>query len=160
MTEFFPQQRIALPTGVELDVVVAGDPAHPPIILLHGFPESHRTWRHQIPFLAATHFVIAPDQRGYARSSKPQGVDKYAPKLIVADVLALADHFGIGGFTLVGHDWGGAAAWMTAINHADRVERLIILNAPHPFLFPEDDVRRPRPARRQPVYPRLSRPHA
>lgn len=135
MNQPFPQQRIALSTGVELDVVVAGDPANPPIILLHGFPESHRTWRHQIPFLARTHFVLAPDQRGYARSSKPDGVENYAPKLIVADVLALAGHFGIDRFTLVGHDWGGAAAWMTAINHPDRVERLIILNAPHPFLF-------------------------
>ena len=135
MTDSFPQQRIALSTGVELDVVVAGDPASPPIILLHGFPESHRTWRHQIPELAKTHFVIAPDQRGYARSSKPDGVEHYAPARIVADVLALADHFGADRFTLVGHDWGGAAAWMTAINHPDRVERLIILNAPHPLIF-------------------------
>lgn len=135
MTATFLQQRLALSTGVEIDVAVAGDPANPPIILLHGFPESHRTWRHQIPFLAERFFVIAPDQRGYARSSKPEGVGNYAPKQIVADVLALADHFGADRFTLVGHDWGGAAAWMTAINHPDRVDRLIILNAPHPFLF-------------------------
>ncbi|MGJ3649411.1 alpha/beta fold hydrolase [Sphingomonas sp. GlSt437] len=135
MTDPFPQQRIALATGVELDVVVAGDPANPPIILLHGFPESHRTWRHQIPFLAQSHFVLAPDQRGYARSSKPEGVAAYATANIVADVLALADHFGIDRFTLVGHDWGGAAAWMTAINHPDRVAQLIILNAPHPYIF-------------------------
>ncbi|MEM5734321.1 alpha/beta fold hydrolase, partial [Shewanella algae] len=78
---------------------------NPPIILLHGFPESHRTWRHQIPFLAQSHFVLAPDQRGYARSSKPEGVAAYATANIVADVLALADHFGIDRFTLVGHDW-------------------------------------------------------
>jgi pimeloyl-ACP methyl ester carboxylesterase len=135
MPESFAQQRIALPTGVALDVVVAGDPAHPPIILLHGFPESHRTWRHQIPLLSKDHFVLAPDQRGYARSSKPEGVEHYAPARIVEDVLALTDHFGIDRFTLAGHDWGGAAAWMTAINHPDRVERLIILNAPHPFIF-------------------------
>jgi len=135
LTQQFPQQRIALPTGVALDVVIAGDSAAPPVILLHGFPESHRTWRHQIPFLARTHFVIAPDQRGYARSSKPEGVEHYAPARIVGDVLALADHFGIDRFTLIGHDWGGAASWMAAINHADRVARLIILNAPHPFIF-------------------------
>lgn len=130
-----PQRRIALPTGVELDVVVAGDPANPPIILLHGFPESHRTWRHQIPFLSQHHFVLAPDQRGYARSAKPDGVENYTPAVLVADVLALADHFGIDRFTLVGHDWGGAAAWMTAINHPRRIDRLIILNAPHPYIF-------------------------
>ncbi len=135
MIDAFPQHRIALPTGVELNVVVAGDPANPPIILLHGWPESHRTWRHQIPMLAKTHFVLAPDQRGYARSSKPEGVENYAPALIMGDALALADHFGIGRFTLIGHDWGGAAAWMAAINRPDRIERLVILNAPHPFLF-------------------------
>lgn len=59
----FELQRIALSTGVELDVATAGDPAAPAIILLHGFPESHRTWRHQIPELAKTHFVIAPDRK-------------------------------------------------------------------------------------------------
>lgn len=131
----FEQQRIALSTGVELDVVVAGDPANPPIILLHGFPESHRTWRYQIPELAKDHFVLAPDQRGYARSSKPEGVENYTPDKPVADLFALADHFGIGTFTLVGHDWGGAIAWMAAINHPDRVAHLIIINAPHPFIF-------------------------
>jgi pimeloyl-ACP methyl ester carboxylesterase len=131
----FEIQRIALPTGVALDVVAEGDPAHPAIILLHGFPESHRTWRHQIPALARDHFVIAPDQRGYARSSKPEGVDAYTPDKLVADIMALADHFGIERFTLVGHDWGGAIAWMAALNRPDRVARLIIANAPHPLIF-------------------------
>lgn len=131
----FDLTRVALPTGVELDVAVAGDPANPPIILLHGFPESHRTWRHQIPVLAKRFFVLAPDQRGYARSSKPEGVEQYASAKIIADLLALAGHFGIGRFTLVGHDWGGAVAWGAAITHPERVERLVIINAPHPFIF-------------------------
>jgi len=131
----FNLQRISLPTGVELDVAVAGDPARPAIILLHGFPESHRTWRDVIPGLAKDHFVLAPDQRGFARSSKPEGVENYAPDKPVADLLALADHFGIDGFTLVGHDWGGAIAWMAALQHPARVARLVIVNAPHPFVF-------------------------
>lgn len=131
----FELQRIALPTGVELDVATAGDPAAPAIVLLHGFPESHRTWRHQIPVLAERFFVIAPDQRGFARSSKPQGVEHYAADKPVADCLALATHFGKDRFTLVGHDWGGAIAWMAALQHPNRVERLIIVNAPHPFVF-------------------------
>ncbi|MBA4047894.1 MAG: alpha/beta hydrolase [Sphingomonas sp.] len=135
MTTEVAVQRIALPTGVALDVATAGDPAAPAIILLHGFPESHRTWRHQIPALAQTHFVIAPDQRGFARSDKPLGVEHYRPDRPVADLLALADHFGKQRFTLVGHDWGGAIAWAAALNHADRVERLIIVNAPHPLIF-------------------------
>lgn len=131
----FELQHVALPTGVELDVAVAGLPTNPPIILLHGFPESHRTWRHQIADLAEDHFVLAPDQRGFAKSSKPEGVGNYTPDKPVADMIALADRFDLERFTLVGHDWGGAIAWMAALNHPDRVARLIIVNAPHPFIF-------------------------
>jgi pimeloyl-ACP methyl ester carboxylesterase len=127
--------RIALSTGVSLDVQLTGDRAAPPVILLHGFPESHRTWRGIVPDLARDHFVVAPDQRGYARSDKPEGVEAYATDRIVADLLALADALGIDRFTLVGHDWGGAAAWMAALKHPDRVERLVIVNAPHPLVF-------------------------
>lgn len=128
-------ERFALPMGVELDVALGGDPANPPIIFLHGFPESHRTWRHQLPDLAEDHFVVAPDQRGFARSSKPPEVSDYAPDKTVGDLIALADALGIGRFTLVGHDWGGAIAWMAALTRPDRVERLIIINAPHPYVF-------------------------
>ena len=131
----FELQRVALPTGVELDVAVAGHPTNPAIILLHGFPESHRTWRHQIGALAEDHFVLAPDQRGFAKSSKPAGVENYTPDKPVGDLLALADHFDIGRFTLVGHDWGGAIAWMAALQNQDRIAHLIIINAPHPFVF-------------------------
>lgn len=131
----FDLQPITLSTGVTLDVAVEGSPDKSAIILLHGFPESHRTWRHQIPELARNHFVLAPDQRGFARSSKPAELSAYTPDKMVADIMALADHFGIARFTLVGHDWGGAIAWMAALNHPDRIERLIIINAPHPFLF-------------------------
>jgi len=139
----FELQRIALPTGVELDVATAGNPAAPAMVLLHGFPESHRTWRHQIPELAKTHFVIAPDQRGFARSSKPEGAENYTPDKTVGDLIALADHFGKDRFVLIGHDWGGAIAWMAGLQHPNRVERLIIVNAPHPFVFQKslfDDV--------------------
>lgn len=131
----FPLQRIALSTGVSLDVAVAGDRAHPAMIFLHGFPESHRTWRGQLPEFARDHFVLAPDQRGFARSDKPANVSDYTPDRMLADLIALADHFGIDRFTLVGHDWGGAVAWMAAITRADRVERLVILNSPHPYIF-------------------------
>ena len=130
-----PLTRVALSTGVELDVALAGDAANPAILLLHGFPESHRTWRHQIPVLAETHYVIGPDQRGYARSSKPEGVENYTPDKIVADIVALADALGVGRFTLVGHDWGGAIAWIAALSQPERVARLIIVNAPHPLVY-------------------------
>ena len=134
MTDF-DLHRISLPTGVELDVAVAGHAGNPAVILLHGFPESHRTWRDVIPDLAKDHFVLAPDQRGFARSSKPTGVENYTPDKPVADLIALADHFGIDRFTLVGHDWGGAIAWMAALQQPARVAKLVIVNAPHPFVF-------------------------
>lgn len=127
--------RVPLSTGVALDVAVAGEPGAPAMIFLHGFPESHRTWRHQIAEFARDHYVIAPDQRGYARSDKPEGVAAYAADAIVADLIALADHFGAARFTLVAHDWGGAVAWLAALRHPDRIARLIILNAPHPLIF-------------------------
>ncbi|WP_448659859.1 alpha/beta fold hydrolase [Sphingomonas sp. CJ99] len=129
------QHRIALATSVALDVWTDGDPAAPAMILLHGFPESHRTWRHQMGEFASDHFVVAPDQRGYARSDKPANVADYAPEHPVADLIALADHLGIGRFTLVGHDWGGAIAFLAALRHPDRIERLIVINAPHPLIF-------------------------
>ncbi len=129
------KRRIALPTGVELDVWTAGDPAHPPLVFLHGFPESHRTWRHQIAVLSQRFHCIAPDQRGYARSSKPADVADYAVPKLVADVFALADALKIDRFTIAAHDWGGAIGWAAALTRPERVARLIICNAPHPYVF-------------------------
>lgn len=125
--------RIGLPTGVTLKVQLGG--AGEPIIFLHGFPESHRTWRFQMQNLAADHHVVAPDQRGFGGSDKPQKVEEYKTDTIVADLIALADALDIGRFTLVGHDWGGAAAWLAALRRPDRIRRLVIVNAPHPLIF-------------------------
>lgn len=125
--------RILLSTGVTLNVCRGGEGE--PIIFLHGFPESHRTWRRQLADLSTDHFVVAPDQRGFAASDKPKGVKEYQTDKIVADVMALADALGIDKFTLVGHDWGGAVAWLAALTHPFRVKRLVIVNAPHPLIF-------------------------
>lgn len=136
--------RIALATGVTLDVWTAGDPAHPALVFLHGFPENHRTWRHQIAHLADRFYCIAPDQRGYGGSSKPAEVSDYSADKLTADVFALADALGVDRFTVVGHDWGGAIAWSVALNGqpgaplaawAGRVTRAVLANAPHPFIF-------------------------
>ncbi len=129
------QQRFHLPTGVELDVTFGGPHEGEALIFLHGFPESHRTWRHQLAALSDSYFVVAPDQRGYAGSSKPPEVSDYEPSKPVEDVIALADALEVGRFTLVGHDWGGAIAWLAAIKHPERIARLVIANAPHPFIF-------------------------
>ncbi len=143
----FELKRVTLATGVELDVVDMGPQKEngrdaPALIFLHGFPESHRTWREQLPVFAENYRVIAPDQRGYCKSSKPEGVENYAPDRIAADVFALADALGIDRFTVIGHDWGGAIAWLVALMGGPidkggngRVERLVILNAPHPLKF-------------------------
>jgi pimeloyl-ACP methyl ester carboxylesterase len=117
--------------GVRLHVVEAGD--GPPVVLLHGFPEFWYSWRHQIHALAAAGFrAVAPDQRGYNRSDKPQDVSSYRIDHLVEDVAALIRHLGAERAAVVGHDWGGVVAWKLAIARPELVERLVILNAPHP----------------------------
>ena len=129
-------ERATLANGIELDFVDEGPRDAPALIFLHGFPESHRTWRHQIAHFSDRYRCIAPDQRGYRGSSKPQAVEAYTPDKLIGDIFLLADTLGIAHFTIVGHDWGGAIAWGVALGgqHA-RVSRAIIANAPHPVTF-------------------------
>lgn len=128
--------RVTLASGIELDVLDVGPRDAPAILFLHGFPENHRTWRHQIAHLSSRFRCVAPDQRGYRGSSKPQDAASYTVDKLVGDVFQLADALGIDRFTVAGHDWGGAIAWLVAImgQHA-RVDRAIIANAPHPVVF-------------------------
>jgi pimeloyl-ACP methyl ester carboxylesterase len=132
VTEF---RRIALGTGVTLNVALAGDRSKPPVILLHGFPESHRTWRALAPLLEDEFFLVMPDQRGFAGSDRPEDVDAYKGDLLVGDVFALADALSLERFALVGHDWGGGIAWGVALRGDPRLSRLGIVNAPHPVIF-------------------------
>ena len=132
MTDF---RRVALSTGVTLNVATDGPAEAPPVILLHGFPESHRTWREVAPRLRDRFRLIMPDQRGYAGSDRPQKVADYKPRKLVDDVFALADALDIERFSLVGHDWGGAIAWNAALREDPRLERLAIVNSPHPAIF-------------------------
>ncbi len=130
------QKRVQLANGIHLDVLDEGPLDAPVLIFLHGFPESHRTWRHQIAHFKDRFRCIAPDQRGYRGSSKPQEVDAYTPDKLIGDIFLLADALSIGKFTIVGHDWGGAIAWGVALGGQHmRVERAIIANAPHPSIF-------------------------
>jgi pimeloyl-ACP methyl ester carboxylesterase len=128
-------RRLPLKTGVTLNVALAGDPASPPVILLHGFPESHRTWREIAPRLQDRFRLIMPDQRGFAGSDRPQDVEAYATETLVDDIFALADALGLGSFALVGHDWGGAISWPAALRGDPRLTRLAVINAPHPVIF-------------------------
>lgn len=104
-------------------------------MLLHGFPESHRTWREIAPRLRDRFRLILPDQRGFAGSDRPQEIEAYKTAALVDDVFALADALSVDRFALVGHDWGGAIAWAAAMRGDPRLQRLAIVNSPHPFIF-------------------------
>ena len=132
MTEF---RRVALSTGVTLNVALAGDREQPAVILLHGFPESHRTWRKIAPRLQDDFYLVMPDQRGFGGSDRPQEVEAYKTDVLIADIFALADALSIDRFALVGHDWGGAIAWGATLRGNPRLTRLAIINAPHPVVF-------------------------
>ena len=104
----------------------------PLIVMIHGFPDYWYTWRRQMEGLADKYQCVAIDQRGYNLSDKPQGVENYDMRLLVGDVIAVIKHFGKDKAIIVGHDWGGAVAWQLALNAPQFVDRLIILNLPHP----------------------------
>ena len=129
------QHRLPLSTGITMNVALAGPVDAPPVILVHGFPESHRTWRALVPLLDDGLRLIMPDLRGFGASDKPRDVAEFTTEKLVADLFALADALEIERFALVGHDWGGAIAWAAAIGGNKRIERLAIINSPHPAIF-------------------------
>jgi pimeloyl-ACP methyl ester carboxylesterase len=126
--------------GIRIHHVGAGQ--GPLVLFLHGFPEYWYTWRHQLPDLARHRHAVAIDLRGYHRSDRPGRRTDYRMSHLVADVAAVVDALGDGRATLVGHDWGGAVAWAFAHRHPERLERLVIANAPHPARMAQE-VRRP-----------------
>jgi epoxide hydrolase 4 len=116
--------------GVKIHYVTAGK--GPLVVLIHGFPDYHYTWRDQMPALAEHFQVVAIDLRGYNKSDQPKGVENYAMDKLVGDVAAVLQHFKKDKATVVGHDWGGIIAWTFAMTHPEQTERLVILNLPHP----------------------------
>jgi len=122
--------------GVELHAVAAGDPADPLVVLLHGFPEFWYGWHRQVrPLVDAGYRVLVPDQRGYARSGKPDGVRPYRRRELVRDVVGLVGTEGRESAHVVGHDRGAVVAWNLACRRPDLVGRLGIVNVPHPKAF-------------------------
>jgi pimeloyl-ACP methyl ester carboxylesterase len=120
--------------GIEYDVHGSGE--GPWVLLLHGFPDSARLWRHQVPALVdAGCRVVVPDLRGFGRSDKPDDLDAYNLLFVAGDVLAVLDDAGIDRAAVVGHDWGAALAWVVATATPDRVERLAVLSVGHPLAF-------------------------
>jgi epoxide hydrolase 4 len=128
-----PTHHYANVNGQRLHYVSEGQ--GPLVMFVHGFPEFWYAWQGQLAEFGRDHQAVAPDMRGYNLSSKPPDVKDYAVPLLVEDLAALADHLGAPRFTLVAHDWGGAVAWAFAIMKPERLDRLVIVNAPHPAIF-------------------------
>jgi pimeloyl-ACP methyl ester carboxylesterase len=124
---------------IELEVQVEEPSGHteaPAVLLLHGWPDSHRLWRHQVPALTAAGFrAVVPDLRGFGASDRPGDVDAYALPHILGDVIGVLDHLGVGRAHVVGHDWGAAVAWTVAALLPDRVDHLVALSVGHPSAF-------------------------
>jgi pimeloyl-ACP methyl ester carboxylesterase len=116
--------------GVKIHYATVGE--GPLVIMIHGFPDFWYTWREQMTALQGDYKVVAIDQRGYNRSDKPEGQEQYAMPLLLADVAAVIRHFGQEKAIVVGHDWGGAVSWQFAFNYPQMVDKLVILNLPHP----------------------------
>jgi len=116
--------------GVRIHYAVTG--SGPLVVMIHGFPDFWYTWRHQMDGLKDAYRVVAIDQRGYNLSDKPGGVENYDMRLLVSDVAAVVHHLGEEKATIVGHDWGGMVAWNVAFQAPGIVDKLVILNLPHP----------------------------
>jgi epoxide hydrolase 4 len=125
--------RYAEVNGVKLHYVEQGKGEL--ILFLHGFPEFWYEWRELIPEFANDHHAVAVDMRGYNLSDKPEPVEAYSVPAIVEDIRALSAKLGGRKFVLVGHDWGGVVAWAFASAHPELLDKLIIINAPHPAVF-------------------------
>jgi len=135
----FPEPHFVETNGIRMAVHEAGEGA--PIVLLHGFPELAYSWRFQLPALADAGFrAIAPDQRGYGRTTAPPHVEDYRMQELIGDVIGLLDAFGLEQATFVGHDWGAMLLWHMSLVCPERIERLAALNIPFIPRMPVDPI--------------------
>jgi pimeloyl-ACP methyl ester carboxylesterase len=118
--------------GVKIHYAALGNSSAPLVVMIHGFPDYWYSWRDQMEALAPDYYAVAIDQRGYNLSDKPKGVENYDMKFLVGDVAAVVRHLKRDKAIIVGHDWGGAVAWTFAMTMPQMIEKLIILNLPHP----------------------------
>lgn len=122
--------------SMQFSASACGDEGAPVVLLLHGFPQTRHTYRRELPALASAGFrAVAPDQRGYSPGARPLGIESYATELLVEDVLGFIAALGGAPVHLVGHDWGGQLAWLTAAHHPDSLRSLSVLSRPHPAAF-------------------------
>jgi pimeloyl-ACP methyl ester carboxylesterase len=124
-------ERLVDTNGVQLRVIEAGDRGAPVVVLCHGFPELAYSWRHQIPVLAeAGYHVLAPDQRGYGGSSRPEAIEAYDIHQLTADIVGVLDDVGAERAVWIGHDWGAVVVWNAPLLHPDRVAAVGALSVP------------------------------
>ncbi|CAG9164349.1 alpha/beta fold hydrolase [Cupriavidus pampae] len=128
-------QFASLPNGMRLHYASAGEQGKPLILFVHGFPEFWYAWERQLAEFGQTHFAVAPDLRGFNLSGKPSDVENYRPRHVAEDLVQLTGALGYTRCVIVAHDWGGAVCWNLAMQHPEIVEKLVIVNAPHPYLF-------------------------
>lgn len=130
---------------IRMHYAAMGNPANPLILCLHGFPEYWAAWQGVMPLLADRFFVVAPDQRGFGRSSKPSGIEAYRTRHLLADVSALADNLSAEKpFVLFGHDWGSAVAYAYAFRYPKRLKGLVVANGVHPATFQRAIINDPK----------------
>jgi epoxide hydrolase 4 len=135
MTIIQDQQFAHLTSGIRLHYASSGTKGAPLMLFVHGFPEFWWEWHAQLEHFGDQYFAVAPDLRGFNLSSKPAGVEHYKPKLIMQDLIGLIEYLGYAKAIVVAHDWGGAIAWNLAIMQPQWVEKLIVINSPHPYIF-------------------------
>jgi len=135
------QGQYAEVNGIRLHYVSVGQGKL--IMFVHGFPEFWYEWEKQLVEFGQDYQAVAPDMRGYNLSSKPADVEKYHIKNLIEDLRALAEHLGHEKFIMVAHDWGGAVAWSAAIRYPELLEKLIIINSPHPAVFARELLNNP-----------------
>ncbi|MBK4735722.1 alpha/beta fold hydrolase [Noviherbaspirillum pedocola] len=128
-------QYAQLPNGTRLHYASAGERGKPLMLFLHGFPEFWYEWHEQLAEFGADHYAVAPDLRGFNLSDMPADPAAYKAKLLIEDIAQLIAHLGYERCVLIAHDWGGALAWSFAIARPALLDKLVIINAPHPYLF-------------------------
>ncbi len=125
-----------LAAGLAFEADVAGMPGSPLVLMLHGFPQTSHSWRHQLPALAAAgYFAVAPNQRGYSPHARPGKVEAYTTDQLIADARTMAKSLGYEQYHLVGHDWGGQLSWLIAAQYPQDLASLTVLSRPHPAAF-------------------------
>ena len=139
MTDF--QSQYANVNGLRLHYVSEGQGKL--IMFVHGFPEFWFEWEKQLVEFSKDYQAVAPDMRGYNLSAKPVNVEDYHVKHLIEDLRALAEYLGHEKFIMVAHDWGGAVAWSAAIRHPELLEKLVIINSPHPAVFARELIKSP-----------------